>query len=186
MLKTLLRKAIEDIELYCHNRGQEQHICGTGGPDDIYMIRYTVFKSSLLTVYIHRFLRSDGDDHHDHPFNFWSYVAKGGYTEELLESHSGNDMSYLTAFTSRKVSREPGSLAYRKATAVHRVIVDKDRKYVDRHQAPLTVVLLGRRWREWGFWKKIRETSFYDIREFIPWYTYLQVDPNSEKARKHQ
>lgn len=34
-----------------------------------------------FTVYLHCFVRSDHDVHHDHPWNWWSFILKGGYRE---------------------------------------------------------------------------------------------------------
>lgn len=188
MLNKVLASLVKLGEKYCQKRGKELHICGTGGPEDIYLIRYPLFESKFLTVYIHRFLRSDQDDHHDHPFNFWSYVATGGYEEQLLDPAFAPHEApvLLNCFHTISQRREVGSLAYRPSTAIHRVIVDQELKYADKDKAPLTVIFLGRRHREWGFWKLFPYSRIANTRGFVPWHEYLGVDANSEKARKHQ
>lgn len=188
---SLIRKVVEFVEDYCRGRGLEYHIGGTLANDDIYMVRYFAFRSKYLTVYIHRFLRSDAEDHHDHPFNFISYMVDGAYTEEILTkvdeygAPPDTEALQINKYELSVTRREAGSFAFRPARAVHRVIVDQDLRYADRKKGPLTVIVLGHRFRVWGFWKKTWQ-GYPDCKEFVKWYEYLNVDPDSEKARKHQ
>lgn len=99
-----------------------------GPPGDPYMIRWMLFACPLFRIYLHKICRSDaGRDFHDHPWNFISIVLWYGYAEWTE--------------TSRKW-RGIGSIAFRRATDLHRVFVD---------YPAWTLVLAGRRLREWGF-----------------------------------
>ena len=72
----------EKLMAWCTKRGKVFKITGTGGADDVYLIRYYVLKSKYLNVFIHQFLRSDRDDLHDHPWNFCTYLVRGAYDEK--------------------------------------------------------------------------------------------------------
>lgn len=62
---------------------------------------------------LHEILRSDDDRHlHDHPFAYITLILKGGYVE--VQPHP--DGEYIT-------HRPPGSLLFRRATSLHRLIV---------------------------------------------------------------
>jgi hypothetical protein len=50
-----------------------------GGHERPYLLRWEWFKSWLLSIYVHRFMRSDDDRaEHDHPAPYASYIADGG------------------------------------------------------------------------------------------------------------
>lgn len=88
-------------------------------------------KSRLWSLYLHRFTRSDDDRAmHDHPWWFISLVLRGRYFEFQL------DQPPLT--------RRPGSIAFRRAEAAHRV------ELIDGKPC-WTLILTGRRVRMWGF-----------------------------------
>lgn len=149
---------------------------------DIYMIRYIVFKSRFCSIYIHRFLRSDLDTPHDHPWNFFTYVVEKGYTEELMTREPKRGL--LTPII---VNRKPGSLAYRKAEAMHRVILDRDYSPDEQAEAPLTVCLMLKRRRMWGFIKPYYSNSRMGKETESPrpvgyswhnWKDYLDIDEN--------
>lgn len=140
--------------------------------DSVYMIRYIVWKSKPCSLYIHRFLRSDHDVHHDHPWNFFTYVVEKGYKEELMVPENAGAGELKPKY----VTRTEGSLAYRKAESIHRVILDRDYSVNEQSLAPLTVCLLLNRRRIWGFVKstKIGHT-------WTNWKTYLGIDENDPR-----
>lgn len=47
-----------------------------------YLIRWTLLSCKLGAIYLHKFLRSDSDEHHDHPWAFVSLILWRGYLEE--------------------------------------------------------------------------------------------------------
>ena len=50
-----------------------------------YLERYYIFLKERnwfpFNIFIHKFLKSDPDDVHDHPWNYASLILKGGYWE---------------------------------------------------------------------------------------------------------
>jgi hypothetical protein len=109
-----------------------------------YLIRrYVVPRNNYLNVYLHKFVRSDYDEAlHDHPWWFISMILKGQYVEHQL----AGKMSH----------RQAGSIAFRKATTMHRVeLFYQDNQWkLGEGYTPVpvwTLVITGRRVREWGF-----------------------------------
>ena len=79
---------------------------------------------------LHKFLKSDPDELHDHPWDFITIILRGGYWEHTLEG---------------KFWKKPFSIHYRKAIDLHRIELDKKVSDVWTLFIPL------RRKREWGF-----------------------------------
>ena len=140
--------------------------------DQPYLIRYTLFRSRLFSIYIHRFMSSDSGDHHDHPWNFFTYILEGKYTEERLAADpNGKGELRIT-----KTVRKTGSLAYRKALDTHKVFLDRAYRSDEEHLAPLTLCIIFRRHRIWGFIK--RTATGY---EWVNWLDYLEFDGNLKR-----
>jgi hypothetical protein len=102
--------------------------------------RLRILKTPYFSIFWHHILNPDSQpDPHDHPWNFWSLVIHGGYREELwlaeppLRRRNPVWRTWL-----------PGTLHYMPITAAHRI----------RQVSPgtVTLVLTGRRQRDWGFW----------------------------------
>ncbi len=83
-----------------------------------------------FNIFLHKFLKSDPDDLHDHPWNFRSLILYGGYWEYTEEG---------------KFWRGPLTYRYSPATKLHRVELDKD------NPTCWTLFIPGQRCREWGF-----------------------------------
>lgn len=175
MIKILVKMTMVICELF----GRKVYIYGrtkNGSPSpDVYLVRWKVFKNKYFCLYIHRFLRSDADTHHDHPWDFYTYVVDGNYTEELLTKR-GN--GYLTQI----VYRDTGSIVKRFSTDIHRVIVDEDRKISDLNNAPLTICFIGRKKREWGFWPKTSRKGLITYRKFKHWKEFLGTEVSEVSA----
>jgi hypothetical protein len=64
--------------------GFERHDIGRPGGGPL-LTRWVIlgdrFKGTCGKLYVHVFWRSDPDDFHDHPWNFWSLILHGGYWE---------------------------------------------------------------------------------------------------------
>jgi hypothetical protein len=159
----------------------------TGEPsqkEDVYLVRYVVFKTRFLSLYIHRFMRSDSSDPHDHPWNFFTYVVSGSYKEHFYDTMKPRERKdyFFTASKKRQFTslwtpkiniRKAGSLAYRRAEDIHWVETDKVRSIWEINEAPLTICLILRRRRRWGFW-----TSSHT---FVDWRKFLKVRPNDPR-----
>ena len=108
-----------------------------GGNESPYMLRWFLLpRNGRFNIYLHKFLRDDEDRAlHDHPWWFISIMVKGGYVETTPEGVK---------------TRSAPSIAYRPATARHRVALHKNE---DGSAKPCwTIVITGRKAREWGFW----------------------------------
>lgn len=111
-----------------------------GDANSAYLTRYTLIKTRFGQICIHVFHRSDADELHDHPWNFWTFILWRGYVEE-------------TPFGRRRLW--PGMLQFRPAEHRHRV------ELVNGHKS-ITLVFMGPYRREWGFvtpsgWQQWRE-----------------------------
>lgn len=134
-----------------------------------YLTRYTLIDTKHFQLCLHVFHRSDADDHHDHPWNFISLILWRGYFEETPEwpicPKCDNSMSldgknyhcvlcrldYLKipfGFEKRiRVRRWPLDILFRKANHRHRV-------HLVNHKKCVSLVLMGKRKREWGFYTR--------------------------------
>jgi hypothetical protein len=123
-----------------------------GGHDDPYMLRwYLIPRNRRLNIYLHKFLRDDEDRAlHDHPWWFVSLMLKGRYIEITPDG---------TNF------RGPFSIAFRRATHQHRVVLYGDP--LGQKDPCWTLIVTGRKKRTWGFWCP---------KGFVPWHKF--VDDN--------
>ena len=90
-------------------------------------------------MFLHRFLKSDPDDVHDHPWPYATLILKGGYWEWVPQFNSlGEKVGEIAKW------RAPGHFRFCSATSYHRIEVDPE---VDCW----TLFMPGPQKREWGF-----------------------------------
>jgi hypothetical protein len=131
------------------------------GGESPYLLRWFLIpRNGWMNIYLHKFLRDDDDRAlHDHPWWFVSFMLKGAYLETT--PHPNSEYG-----TQTKVRSAP-SVAYRPAAARHRVTLFKNQ---DGSAKPCwTIVITGRKAREWGFWCP---------KGFVPWSEF--VEPTDE------
>jgi len=130
-----------------HNRFYVIHSNYKGDPTP-YLVRYILFKSKLFSIYIHRFLLSDDEVPHDHPFNFFTYIAGDiGYIEARWEKTEDGVKKI------QGTRRMPGTWAYRRKNDIHRVMVVEDHSLEEKEKAPLSICLIGPiKTGSWGFY----------------------------------
>jgi hypothetical protein len=100
-----------------------------------FLRRLRIVQTPWLGVYIHWIDRPDEDrDPHDHPWPVVSIILRGGYTERLF-----TDLEVSTVRERRRWSlhRVPTTVAHQILTVAPRTV---------------TLMLIGRRQRGWGFW----------------------------------
>lgn len=131
--------------------------------DTPYLVRYHLINNSFFKLYFHKFLRSDRDCPHDHPFAFWTLMLQGSYTEQLY------DWRTRTLTSTRRTPTEH-ALIYRSADALHRVIVDQNLPIERMDEAPMTLFLTGAKTQEWGF-----VLDYETAPKWTHWKTYLGV-----------
>lgn len=108
-----------------------------------YLERYYVFLKDRtwfpFNVFLHKFLKSDPDDVHDHPWPYATLILKGGYYEWIPEFNSaGQQIGEIRHW------RGPGHFRTSGATSYHRIELDPN-------VTAWTMFMPGPQKREWGF-----------------------------------
>ena len=111
-----------------------------------YLERYYLFLKDRarfpFNVFLHRFLKSDPDDVHDHPWPYATLILKGGYYEWLPKfNNNGQKIGEL------QVWRGPGHFRVCGASSYHRIELDPNVEC-------WTLFMPGPQQREWGFLSK--------------------------------
>jgi len=108
-----------------------------------YLERYYVFLKDRtwfpFNVFIHKFLKSDPDDVHDHPWPYATLILKGGYYEWIPEFNSKGEKIGETRFW-----RGPGHFRICSSASYHRIELDPG-------ITAWTCFIPGPQKREWGF-----------------------------------
>lgn len=112
-----------------------------------YLERYYLFLKDRnrfpFNIFLHRFLKSDPDHTHDHPWSYATVILKGGYWEHIpteygpLRSPDGN-------LNTKRVWRGPGHFRICSADSFHRIELNPEVEC-------WTLFMPGRQRREWGF-----------------------------------
>ena len=122
-----------------------------------YLERYYVFlrerKRFPFNIFLHKFLKSDPDDVHDHPWPYATLVLKGGYWEWIphFDTVGRKTGEY-------QVWRGPGHFRVSKARSFHRIELDPD-------ITAWTLFMPGPKQRDWGFLVR---------NQWIQWEEYLK------------
>ena len=122
-----------------------------------YLERYYLFLRERerfpFNVFLHKFLKSDPDDVHDHPWPYATLILKGGYWEWIphFDTVGRKTGEY-------QVWRGPGHFRISKANSFHRIELDPD-------ITAWTLFMPGPKQRDWGFLVK---------NQWIQWEQYLK------------
>jgi hypothetical protein len=96
----------------------------------VFFRRYHLFSTPWFHCWIHHIFRADEDRHlHDHPWNFFGVVLKGGYIEETEKG---------------LCDRLPFSINYGRHTYTHKIAKVLSKKTV-------TLFFVGRETYDWGY-----------------------------------
>jgi len=121
-----------------------------------YLERYYVFLKDRnrfpFNVFLHKFLRSDPDDVHDHPWPYATLILKGGYYEWVPKFDSNGKK-----IDEERMWRGPGHFRLCCATSYHRIELDSS-------ITAWTLFMPGAKQRDWGFLVKD---------QWIQWEQYL-------------
>lgn len=108
-----------------------------------YLERYYVFLKDRerfpFNVFLHKFLKSDPDDVHDHPWPYATLILKGGYYEWTPMFNSRGEKIGET-----RNWRGPGHFRICKSTSYHRIELCPNVEC-------WTLFMPGPQQREWGF-----------------------------------
>ena len=124
-----------------------------------YLERYYLFlkdrKRFPFNVFLHKFLKSDPDDVHDHPWPYATIILKGGYWEWIPQfDDTGAKICEIAKW------RGPGHFRTSSATSYHRVELDPSVEC-------WTLFMPGPQTREWGFLTRrgwIQHEQYLDAR----------------------
>lgn len=200
----MIEKLTERLMAWCERKGRVLKITGTGADTDTYLIRYYVIQSRWFNFFIHQFLRSDRDDMHDHPWDFVTYLVRGGYREQrwqdglVTETRRSNypltEFAGMSGEMERHLKRR-NRFVFRKATDQHKVLVYQTLTEAQKADAALTICITGPTRRVWGFWKTEKVTvpcpdkrnacavaHFIKMRVWVDWRDYLGL-PRDAKSR---
>ena len=111
--------------------------------DEPYLERYYVFLKDRtwfpFNIFVHKFLKSDPDHLHDHPWPYFTLILKGGYYEWV--PYYDKDNKKMTEICKW---RGPGHFRICKATSYHRIDLNPT-------VTAWTLFIPGPQKREWGF-----------------------------------
>ena len=121
-----------------------------------YLERYYLFLKERerfpFNVFLHKFLKSDPDDVHDHPWPYFTIILRGGYYEWIPQFDSaGRKCGEIGHW------RGPGHFRISSATSYHRIELDPD-------VTAWTLFCPGPKQRDWGFLVK---------NKWVQWQQYL-------------
>ena len=111
--------------------------------DEPYLERYYLFLKDRdrfpFNIFLHKFLKGDPDDVHDHPWPYATLILKGGYYEWLPQFDSkGNKIAEMCVW------RGPGSFRVCRANSYHRIELDPS-------VTAWTLFMPGPKKQDWGF-----------------------------------
>jgi hypothetical protein len=108
-----------------------------------YLERYYLFlkdrKKFPFNIFLHKFLKGDPDDVHDHPWPYCTFILKGGYYEWIPEFNSDGTKSNEV-----RMWRGPGHFRFCRSTSYHRIELKEG-------VTAWTLFMPGPQKRDWGF-----------------------------------
>lgn len=132
-----------------------------------YLERYYLFLKDRtwfpFNIFLHKFLKSDPDVPHDHPWNYITIIVKGGYWEYVLIH---NEHGHIIGET--KIWRGVGHMRRCHAESYHRVDVEPG---VDCW----TIFIPGKKVRDWGF---LKHDGNWSNLTWVPNEEYITVRKN--------
>lgn len=116
--------------------------------------RWRLIQTPWFAVFIHHIARSDEDkDPHSHPFNFTSFILRGGYQELVMWWDSILDPAPAMKIHTIRA----GEYLTRRSHEFHKITL-LDSKPV------WSLVFIGRRTPEWGYLTK--EGRYYESKQY--------------------
>ncbi len=119
--------------------------------EEDYLIRHYMFiqdrENFPFNVFLHKFMKGDEDDVHDHPWGFFHLILSGGYYEHVTVNEDGISLDQGL----KKVWREAGHWKIVGPSYKHRVELADSK--------PWTIFIPLKRCRDWGFWVNNNATT---------------------------
>jgi len=123
-----------------------------------YLERYYLFLRERerfpFNIFLHKFLKSDPDDVHDHPWPYATLILRGGYWEWIpLFDSDGKKIA------EKQMWRGPGHFRVCSASSFHRIELKPG-------VTAWTLFMPGPKQRDWGFLKN---------NKWVQWEAYLAL-----------
>lgn len=117
-----------------------------------YLYRWHITRTPQACVYFHIQIGDDPERPlHDHPWDNFSVILAGGYTE-ILSEREGPPGRIVPVF-----NRKKGDVITRKAGWPHRLLLPAEHPYT------MTLFSTGPKVREWGFWYPTGWKPYTDV-----------------------
>ena len=139
----MILQKIKDHFLNWLEKNDRKRIIMDRENNEPYLVRYYLFlkdrKRFPFNVFLHKFLKGDPDDVHDHPWTYATLILKGGYWEWIPQfDNNGIKTCEIGKW------RGPGHFRISRATSFHRIEIDPT-------VSTWTLFMPGPLVREWGF-----------------------------------
>jgi hypothetical protein len=130
--------------------------------DEPYLERYYLFlkdrKRFPFNVFLHKFIKGDPDDVHDHPWPYCTFILAGGYYEWVpqFDGH-GRKTSEIRKW------RGPGHFRYCPANSYHRIELKPG-------VTAWTLFIPGPQRQDWGFWYNnhwVQHDEYFRLRRLL-------------------
>lgn len=128
-----------------------------------YLIRWHLLHTKWFRIMLHHIISSDPSFcPHDHPWNFWSIILRGGYVEHVYHVDFPTGVFGAIDMVGgrwRTITWYPaGRLLRRPAGTVHRLVLPL------HSTGCWSLVVTGQKKRPWGFWS---------VGRWIPWRKFI-------------
>lgn len=104
-----------------------------------YYLLFNTRSHTGFNVFLHKFVKSDPDDVHDHPWSYFTLILKGGYYEWIPQFNPDGTKSCEI-----RKWRGPGHFRFSPANSYHRIELAPG-------ITPWTLFIPGPHVRQWGF-----------------------------------
>jgi hypothetical protein len=135
---------IKDRFLNWLERNDRKRIIMDRVDNEPYLERYYIFlkdrKSFPFNIFLHKFLKGDPDDVHDHPWPYATLILAGGYYEWIPQFDSNGKLNCEI-----RKWRGPGHFRVCSPNSYHRIELKEG-------VTAWTLFMPGPQRREWGFW----------------------------------
>lgn len=146
-----------------------------GTHEELYLLRLYIFRCSRFGIMLHWIVREDWDRDalHDHPWEFWRFIVRGGYTESVaypsvVVQPWGQDGGKAIALSPAiHLTHRRWSFSKFPTGAYHRITEVKPKT--------VSFVINGPKTNSWGF--------FVPGKGHIPWKVYTDQNGESNGAR---
>ena len=127
-----------------------------------YLERYYLFlkdrKRFPFNVFLHKFLKGDPDDVHDHPWPYCTVILAGGYYEWVPQFDAHGRKTCEVRYW-----RGPGHMRYCRAGSYHRIELKPG-------VTAWTLFMPGPQQQDWGFWFNnswIHHEEYFKLRRLL-------------------